>query len=161
MSLISMCIQMMQDQIVDKVRWVAEESGLVDSEARQQQRVRARRTRTGAVPETKEDQFGYRPLSGENRRRRRQRKEKDEQTTKADMDEQTKKADMEEQTKKADMEEQTKKDAAEGAGAERKSGGVEAEAKRTEPKIGGEEAKGRQPDEVEHDDEEDLLFTMA
>ena len=75
MALISMCIQMMQEQLVSKVRWAAEEAGILDSEALQQQRVRARRTRGGLVPETREDPFGYRPQSGENRRRRRQRRE--------------------------------------------------------------------------------------
>ena len=71
MALISMCIQMMQDQIVSKVRWAAEEAGMVDSEARLKRRKAARRSREGTVPET--DPYDYRPLSGENRRRRRQR----------------------------------------------------------------------------------------
>ncbi|KAF0298679.1 hypothetical protein FJT64_003953 [Amphibalanus amphitrite] len=135
MSLISMCIQMMQDQIVGKVRWVAEETGLVDSEARQQQRVRARRTRAGAVPETKEDPFGYRPLSSENRRRRRQKKDKDERK------------------EKERREEEEKKDREDDGGEKR---GEEAE---QEPKSDG-KAKGGQPDEA-LSDEENMLFNMA
>ncbi|XP_043201980.1 two pore potassium channel protein sup-9-like [Amphibalanus amphitrite] len=139
MSLISMCIQMMQDQIVGKVRWVAEETGLVDSEARQQQRVRARRTRAGAVPETKEDLFGYRPLSSENRRRRRQKKDKN--------------GDKDERKEKERREGEEKKDREEDA-EEKRDGGAE-----QEPKSDG-KAKGGQPDEA-LSDEEDMLFNMA
>ena len=138
MSLISMCIQMMQDQIVTKVRWAAEESGLVDSEARQQQRVRARRSRAGAVPETKEQQYGYRQLGDENRRRRKQRKDKAEQ------EEQQK--EKEEQKEKSEEE----------SGAERRA---ETEQKGRETNAEGDGAASRKPDDIGND--EDMLFNMA
>ncbi|KAF0305353.1 TWiK family of potassium channels protein 7 [Amphibalanus amphitrite] len=50
MALISMCIQIMQDQIVTKVRWAGQEVGIIEDETRPQLRIR--RTRRYAVPET-------------------------------------------------------------------------------------------------------------
>ena len=50
MALISMCIQMMQEQIVTKVRWTGQELGLVDDSSHS--RLQLRRTRRGAAPET-------------------------------------------------------------------------------------------------------------
>ena len=51
MALISMCIQMMQDQIVSKVHWFATEVGIIESE-KSAKKIKYQRTRAGDVPET-------------------------------------------------------------------------------------------------------------
>ena len=51
MALISMCIQMMQDQIVSKVHWFATEVGIIESE-KSAKKIKYHRTRAGDVPET-------------------------------------------------------------------------------------------------------------
>ena len=80
MSLVSMCLQMMQRQASDLVRWVAEELGLIDDHLRP--RLQYRRSRPGTVPvsdcsavggrdEVREEVVlvGQSPRSGRRRRR--------------------------------------------------------------------------------------------
>ncbi|XP_037074693.1 potassium channel subfamily K member 18-like [Pollicipes pollicipes] len=76
MALISMCIQMMQEQITTKVRWAGLELGLIQSEEDQRRVVRMRRTKRGAVPETDylADDSLSRPVTSEKRRRRRKKR---------------------------------------------------------------------------------------
>ncbi|XP_043246939.1 TWiK family of potassium channels protein 7-like isoform X2 [Amphibalanus amphitrite] len=79
MALISMCIQIMQEQTVAKVRWAASEFGLVEGKDQKPKMVMRRTTRRDGVPETKYFQDGYysRPVSSEKRRKRRKREDGD------------------------------------------------------------------------------------
>ncbi|XP_037094143.1 TWiK family of potassium channels protein 7-like [Pollicipes pollicipes] len=68
MALISMCIQMMQEQIVTKVRWTAHELGIMKTPAAGRRVVRYKRSRRGAVLQTADDADGANPTSGWTRR---------------------------------------------------------------------------------------------
>ncbi|XP_043216956.1 TWiK family of potassium channels protein 7-like [Amphibalanus amphitrite] len=70
MALISMCIQMMQEQIVAKVRWTGQELGLIHDSSHP--RLRLRRTRRGAAPETTHRESSYGVSSAREQRRLRQ-----------------------------------------------------------------------------------------
>ncbi|XP_037080376.1 TWiK family of potassium channels protein 7-like [Pollicipes pollicipes] len=77
MALISMCIQMMQDQIVSKVHWFAAEVGIIDSDKRaSRSRVKYKRSRKDQVPETPLDADGNlsQPASGERRRKKKKKR---------------------------------------------------------------------------------------
>jgi len=78
MALISMCIQMMQDQIVSKVHWFAVETGIIDSEqTAANARVKYKRSRKG-VMETPIEKPDADPSRKKKRKKKKEKQEKQE-----------------------------------------------------------------------------------
>ncbi|KAF0304639.1 Open rectifier potassium channel protein 1 [Amphibalanus amphitrite] len=81
MALISMCIQMMQDQIVAKVHWFAAEVGIIESQKKTDSRIKYKRSRDPSIPETSLADDGA-PAGGEKRRKKKKRRDQDREESK-------------------------------------------------------------------------------
>ncbi|XP_042221495.1 TWiK family of potassium channels protein 7-like [Homarus americanus] len=63
MALISMCINLMQEQLVHKTRWLLMELGIVEEEIDPMEKYKYKKTKKGTVVETKQDRDGNKRLS--------------------------------------------------------------------------------------------------
>ncbi|XP_063610615.1 TWiK family of potassium channels protein 7-like [Penaeus indicus] len=63
MALLSMCINLMQEQLVAKSRWLAREIGLIEEEVDPMVKYKYKKSKRGTVPETQQDRDGNKRLS--------------------------------------------------------------------------------------------------